>query len=89
MSKMTEPLQPFRPVSPGEILKEELEARGWAPSKFAEILGVPFQVVNEIIIFEKVIDAATAVKLSCELGNSSQFWLNLESSYRKDLAAQR
>ena len=82
---MTEKLLPFRPISPGEILNEELEARGWTQSKFAEIIGVPFQVVNEIIIFEKVIDAATAVKLSRAIGNSSQFWLNLESSYRRDL----
>jgi HTH-type transcriptional regulator / antitoxin HigA len=27
-------------VSPGEILKEELEARGWSQVEFAEILGV-------------------------------------------------
>ena len=82
---MTEPLQPFRPVSPGEILKEELQARGWTPAD----LGFPIQVINKILSGEKIIDAAIAVKLSRELGNSSQFWLNLESSYRRDLAAQR
>ena len=86
---MAEPLQPFRPVSPGEILKEELEARSWAPSKFAEMIGYSILEVTQILSGERVIDVAIAGKLSSTIGNSSQFWLNLESSYRRDLAAQR
>ena len=86
---MAETLQPFRPVSPGEILNEELEARGWTPSKFAEMIGYSILAVAQIIRGETAIDVAIAGKLSRELGNSSQFWLNLESSYRRNLAAQR
>ena len=86
---MAEPLQPFRPISPGEILKEELEARGWTPSKFAEMIGYSILEVTQIISGERVIDVAIAGKLSRAIGNSSQFWLNLESSYRRNLAAQR
>ncbi len=82
---MTEKLRPFRPVTPGEILKEELEARGWTQSDFAEILGRPIQAVNEIIRGKKAIVPATAVELSRALGTSPEFWLNLESAYRLDL----
>ena len=84
---MTEPLQPFRPVSPGEILKEELEARGWTQAKFAELINYSILAVTQILSGERVIDVAIAGKLSRELGNSSQFWLNLESAYRRDRAA--
>ena len=82
---MTEKLRPFRPVTPGEILKEELDARGWTQSDLAEILGRPIQAVNEIISGRKAIIPATAVELSRAIGTSPEFWLNLESAYRLDL----
>ena len=34
---------------PGEFLRDELEARGWTQTEFAEILGRPPRLVNEII----------------------------------------
>ena len=82
---MTEKLRPFRPIAPGEILKDELEARGWTQSDLAEILGRPIQAINEIITGKKAIVPATAVELSRAFGTSAEFWLNLESAYRLDL----
>ena len=82
---MTEKLRPYRPVTPGEILKEELDARGWTQTDFAEILGRPIQAINEIISGKKAVVPATAVELSRAMGNSPEFWLNLESAYRLDL----
>ena len=82
---MTEKLRPYRPVTPGEILKEELEARGWTQTDFAEILGRPIQAINEIISGKKAVVPATAVELSRAMGTSPEFWLNLESAYRLDL----
>ena len=35
--------------SPGEYLREELEARNWTQVKFAEVIGRPPRLVNEII----------------------------------------
>ena len=82
---MSEKLRPFRPIKPGEILKEELEARGWTQSDLAEVLGRPIQVVNEIIRGKKAIIPATAVELSRAFDTSPEFWLNLEAAYRLDL----
>lgn len=42
-------LEPFEPTHPGEILGEELEARGLTQKKFAATLGVSYSVLNEII----------------------------------------
>lgn len=86
---MSTPLRPFTPVTPGEILEEELEARGWSQSDLAAVLGRPVQAVNEITTGKKAITPETAIALSQALGTSAEYWLNLESSYRLDLLHQR
>ncbi len=77
--------RPFRSVSPGEILRDELEARGWSQKELAERISRPYQAVNEIIRGRKQITAATALALSSALGTSAEFWMNLETSYRLDI----
>lgn len=79
------PLRPHRPVRPGEILQEELEARGWTQADLARILGRPLQAVNEIIVGRKAITAETAVALSHALDAPAEFWLRLDALYRLDL----
>jgi HTH-type transcriptional regulator/antitoxin HigA len=76
-------------VAPGEILEEELEARGWSQADLAAVLGRPVQAVNEIITGKKAITPETAMALSQALGTSAEYWLNLESGYRLDLLHQR
>ncbi len=85
---MTTALRPFSPVSPGEILEEELEVRGWSQSDLGGILGRPVQAINEIISGKKAITPETAIGLSEALGTSAEYWLKLEASYRLDLLHQ-
>lgn len=80
-----ERLRPATPISPGEILQDELGARGWTQTDFAEIIGKPLQTVNEIIKGKKAITPETAIAFSSALGTSAELWLNLEASYRLDL----
>lgn len=86
---MKNTLRPFRPIKPGEILQEELDARGWSQADFADIVGRPVQAVNEIIAGKKAITPDTAVDFSKALGTSPEYWLNLESAYRLDLLDKR
>lgn len=82
-------LRPFRPVSPGEILRDELEARGWTQKGLAKQIGRPAQAINEIVNGRKQITAETALALSDALGTSAEFWMNLEVNYRLDLARKQ
>ena len=68
--------------SPGEFLREEIEARGWTQRDLAKVLGRPLQTVNQIINGKKRITPETAVELSAALGTSPDLWLNLENDYR-------
>ncbi len=80
--------RPFRPIPPGDILKEELDSRGWTQGDFAEITGKPLQTINTIIAGKRAITPETAILFSKALKTSPEFWLNLESAFRLDLLHQ-
>lgn len=83
---MEKEILPARAIKPGDILRDELEAREWSQADLASILGRPIQVVNEILQGRKAITPETAIGLATALGTSPEFWLNLESAYRLHIA---
>ncbi|MGH9682279.1 MAG: HigA family addiction module antitoxin [Candidatus Acidiferrales bacterium] len=67
---------------PGEILKDELEARGWTQDTLAEITGIPGSVISNIVNGKRAISVEIASSLASALGTSAQLWMNLETSYQ-------
>jgi HTH-type transcriptional regulator/antitoxin HigA len=67
---------------PGEFLREELDARGWSQTEFAEILGRPVRLINELIAGKKSITPDTAHQIGRALGTGPELWMNLESQYQ-------
>jgi HTH-type transcriptional regulator/antitoxin HigA len=86
---MEQQLIPARIVTPGRILSRELDARGWTQKDLAEIMGRPPQTINEIIKDNKQITPETAIELSKALGTTPNFWINLETNYRLNLAKKQ
>ena len=76
-------------ISPGEVLQEEIEARGMSQKELAARLGRPPQVINEIIRAKKAITPDTAIGLGRVLGIDPQYWISLEANYRMTLARNR
>ena len=68
--------------SPGEILRDELDERGWSAAEFAQIIGRPPQTVSEILNDHKEITTETAIEISRALGTSAELWLYLQTNYR-------
>ena len=78
----------------GELLADELDARGWTQAEFAEILGRPAQFVSEIVSGKKEITRQSAAQIGAALGTSAELWLNLQDAYllwkqSQDSATQR
>ena len=71
---------PAEVFPPGEFLRDELDARGWNQTDFAEIIGKRPGVVNEIIAGKRAVTPETAKLLAAALGTSAQFWINLETT---------
>ncbi|MHB9022913.1 MAG: HigA family addiction module antitoxin [Armatimonadota bacterium] len=77
-------------IHPGEILKEEIEARGMTLKELAEKMGCPVQVVSLIIRGRKGISAEIAADLAKALpGITADMWLRLDASYRLNLVRIR
>ncbi|MFO7696226.1 MAG: HigA family addiction module antitoxin [Anaerolineae bacterium] len=73
---------PVEVFSPGEYIRDELEARGWTQDVLATIIDRSPRLVNEIITGRRAITPETAQVLSEAFGTSAQVWMNLESAYR-------
>lgn len=77
------------PIHPGEILAEEIAARGLSASKVAIALMVPANRITCIVRGQRGITADTALRLHRFFGASAEFWMNLQEQYELDLARER
>ena len=73
---------PAEVFPPGEFLADELEARGWTQTEFAEIIGRPQKLVNDIINAKRSVTPETAADFAAALGTSAQLWMNLETAWQ-------
>lgn len=80
--------KPFLNISPGEFIKEELEARNWRQEDLAEILGISLKSVNKLIMNKQSITIETARLLSKAFGQSPRYWMNLDTNYRLRLQTE-
>lgn len=74
------------PIHPGEILKDELQARGISQRKFAGIIGMPYTAFNEIINGKRSITTDTALKIEAATGITANLWIGLQSDYNMQTA---
>lgn len=73
---------PFEATHPGEVLKDELEARSeMTQKKLAELMGVKASFLNEIIKGKRPISADTAILLEEVLDIKADFWLKFQMQY--------
>lgn len=84
------PRDEFRPVTPGEMLKEEfLTEYGLSQNRLAKAIGISPNRIAEIVNNRRRISADTALRLSIYFGNSPEFWMNLQTHYDLKVARRR
>ena len=74
-------LKPFINISPGQILKREMNSLNWRIEDLAEKSGISRKKINDIIKNKQSIDVGTAKLLGKAFNLSKEFWLNLEQNY--------
>ncbi|MBI4318373.1 MAG: HigA family addiction module antidote protein [Chloroflexi bacterium] len=76
------------PIHPGRILKRELEARGQTANQLALALCVPSGRITSILKGKRSVTPETALRLARYVGNTPQFWMNLQTRFDLIVAEQ-
>ena len=76
----------MRPVHPGEILREELDALGMSAYELANVLAVPPNRITAILKGQRGVTADTALRLARYFGTTPQLWLNLQTTFNLRVA---
>lgn len=79
-------LQPSAPIHPGEILKDELEARKMSQRQFATIIGVSYTVLNEVINGKRPVTTEYALKIEAATSIPAYIWVNMQAEYNLQTA---
>ena len=77
------------PTHPGDVLKEEIEYRGITQKKFAELLGVPYTQMNEILNGKRPVSTDFALMVEAALGIAPEMLINMQNRYNMALARQK
>ena len=73
-------------IHPGEIIKDELDAREMKQKELASFMGMPTSVLNDIIKGRRAITPEVAVLLQEILSIDASYWLSLQNQYDIDKA---
>jgi addiction module HigA family antidote len=73
---------------PGEILKDELDARGISQRKFAEGIGMSYSVLNEILNGRRTLSTSSALMFEAALGVYAESLMNLQMKYSMQMARE-
>jgi len=75
-------------IHPGEMIKDEIIARGLTQKGLAEQMGVSCTVFNEILNGKRPVTTEYALLLEAALGTPATIWLGLQADYNMQKAKQ-
>ena len=74
------------PTHPGEVLKDEIEARKITQRQLADSMGLTYSVVNEIINGRRPLTAKTALMFEAALDIPADSLMYLQTKYNMQTA---
>jgi addiction module HigA family antidote len=77
---------PFRPVHPGELLKDELEYRQLSQKEVAKQLGLPYTAFNEILNGKRPVTTDFALFMEAALGVPAYILVGMQTDYNLQIA---
>lgn len=75
-------------IHPGEMIKDEIVARGLTQKELARQMGVSYTVFNEILNGKRPVTTEYALMLEAALGTNANIWIGLQSDYNMQKARQ-
>ena len=78
----------FSAVHPGEILKEELQARGISQKKIAQLLDIPYTMLNEVLNAKRQLSTDVALMFEAALGINADMLVGIQTRYNIQTARE-
>ena len=75
-------------IHPGEMIKDEIIARGITQKELAKQMGVSYTVFNEILNGRRPVTTEYALLLEAALGTNASIWIGLQADYNMQKAKQ-
>jgi addiction module HigA family antidote len=75
-------------IHPGEMIKDEIMARGITQKELAHQMGVSYTVFNEILNGKRPVTTEYALLLEAALGTDASIWIGLQADYNMQKAKQ-
>jgi len=72
---------PFRPVHPGELLKDELEYRNLSQKEISKQVGISYTAFNEILNGKRPVNTEFALLIEATLDLPAEPLLKMQSRY--------
>jgi addiction module HigA family antidote len=69
------------PIHPGEFLRETMEELGISQAQFARAIGVSPMRISHLLKGARPVTAELALLFGRALGQSPQYWLNLQATF--------
>lgn len=73
-------------IHPGEMIKDEIIARGMTQKELAKQMGVSYTVFNEILNGKRPVTTEYALLLEAALGTEATIWIGLQADYNMQKA---
>lgn len=81
--------EPFYPIHPGEIIKDELECRGISQRQLAQKMGLSYSVFNEILNGKRPVSSEVAMLVEAALNISAETLLKMQMRYNLQIAKRK
>ncbi len=79
-------INPFEPTHPGELIRDELEARKLSQTSLAKQIGISTSLLNEVINGKRSVNTELALLLEAALGIEAELFLKLQNAYNMQVA---
>ncbi len=74
-------LTPYYLTHPGEIIKDEIEARGITQRQLSEVTGIAYSVVNEVLNAKRPVSVEYALLIAKALNLDADTFIRMQAEY--------
>ena len=78
----------FYPVHPGEVIKDEMEARNISQREFARQVDMSYSVLNELLNGKRSLSPTNALMIEAALDIPADALMNIQTKYTMQTARQ-